>query len=260
MKQKRDGSETKTINEHQKIQYGNMEKDVSKELLSRFAAVLSTYKENDSIKILDIGGASGHFALSLKEYFGNGNCEVTVIDNTVFETWDALSNKVTCIKTSADSINEIFSENTFDIIFANRVFHHFVRGSWKSTVEGINSIIGKIYKILKNDGRLCITEHFFNGLLFDKMSSKIIYKLSSCIFKPIVTLCKKIGVESAGIGVCFLSYTMWFKLLDENIFLIESIDAGKNERIHEWYKKICFLNKENILDNIIIAKKYGTLS
>jgi hypothetical protein len=120
----------------------------------------------------------------------------------------------------------------------------------------MNNILGKIYKILKNDGRLCVTDHFFNGFIFDKISSRIVYKISSCTLKPVLTVCKKIGVESSGIGVCFLSYNMWLNLLDKNNFWIEKLDMGKSSRMKEWYKKIWFINKENILDNIIIARKY----
>jgi ubiquinone/menaquinone biosynthesis C-methylase UbiE len=246
---------TKIINEHQRIQYENMEKEISKGLLLEFDDILSKYKNNNSIKILDIGGASGNFALTVKEYFAGINCEVIVIDNTKFETWTEFSNKITFIETSVDNLDTVFKENMFDIIFANRVFHHFVRESWKETVCGMKSIMGKIYKTLKQDGHLCIVDHFFDGMLFDKISSKLVYTISSCTFKPILAISKRIGVESAGIGVCFLSYNMWIELLRENNFIIERLKRTDNERMKEWYKKICFLNRRNTLDNIMVCKK-----
>jgi len=245
----------KTINESQKIQYEKLDKSICKELLSRFEPHISKYKNNDSIKILDIGGASGHFALEVKEYFADKNCEVIVVDNTAFDTWGEFSNKIKFIQSSADNLDTFFGENTFDLIFVNRLFHHLVRESWKKTIDGISSIMGKIYKILKNDGQLCITDHFYNGLVFDNICSKIIYMASSSTFKPIMKICKKIGSLSAGVGVCFLSYNMWLKLLSENNLQIEKLDLTNKEIIRAKYKKILLLNSKNTLDNIIIAKK-----
>jgi hypothetical protein len=62
------------------------------------------------------------------------------------------------------------------------------------------------------------------------------------------------GVESAGVGVCFLSKKILVNKLVSNKFEIETIYESKNERLKRWYQKIIFLNKKNTLDNIIIAK------
>jgi ubiquinone/menaquinone biosynthesis C-methylase UbiE len=245
----------KSINEYQKIQYEKLEKDICKNLLSRLEPYISKYKDNSSIKILDIGGASGYFALEIKEYFADKNCEVTVVDNTVFDTWAEFSNRITFFQSSVDNLDNIFDENIFDLIFVNRVFHHLVRENWKRTIEGISNVMRKIYKILKHDGQLCITDHFYNGLIFDEICSKIIYMISSSTFKPILKMCKKMGSLSAGVGVCFLSYNMWVKLLNENNLQIEKLDLTNNEWIRATYKKILLLNSKNTLDNIIIAKK-----
>jgi len=248
-------NEVKCINEYQKIQYETLEKDMCKNLLLRFKPFISKYKNNKPIKILDIGGASGYFALEIKEYFTNEKCEITVVDNTIFNTWAEFSNRITFIQSSADNLDSIFGENTFDLIFVNRLFHHLVRESWKKTIEGISNIMRKIHKILKHDGQLCITDHFYNGLVFDEICSKVIYTASSSTFSPILKICKKIGSLSAGVGVCFLSYKMWVRLLSENNLQIDKLDLTNNEFITSAYKKILLLNSKNTLDNIIIAKK-----
>ena len=246
--------DVKIINEYQKNLYGNMEKTIPEWLFSKYNDVLQKHREKGTLKILDIGGASGYFALKLKEYYSNIDCDVTVIDSTIFETWEEFSKKINCIETSVDNIDKIFPENTFDIIFANRVFHHFVRKNWKQTVKGIDEIIKKIHKIIKKNGTICITEHFFDGLLIDSLSSRVVYALSSNKCKPIIALCKKIGVESAGVGVCFLSKKIWVEKLTSNKFEIENIDESKNERLKKWYIKMLFFNRKNTLDNTITAK------
>ena len=249
---------TRVINDYQKKIYADMEKTNSEQLFSKYSDILQMYRGKSALKILDIGGASGYFALKLKEYFLNTNCEVTVIDSTKFDTWGEFSEKINFVETSADNIDEIFPENTFDIIFANRAFHHCVRNTWKKTIEGIDEIINKINGILNKNGVLCITEHFFDGLLADGLSSRLVYEISSNKRKIIIKICNKIGVESAGIGVCFLSKKTWIKKLTCNKFKIERIDESEIERVKGWYKKIFFLNKKNTLDNVIIAQKYDS--
>lgn len=252
MAEEKDG--VRIINEYQKNLYGNMEKTISEWLFSKYNGVIQKYRKKRALKILDIGGASGHFAVMLKEFYFDIDCDVTVIDSTKFETWNEFSKKINSIETSADNIDRIFPEDTFDIIFANRVFHHFVRENWEQTIEGINEIIKKARKILNKNGRICITEHFFDGFLIDSISSRIIYAISSNKCKAIIWLCKKMGVESAGVGVCFLSKKILVNKLVSNKFEIEIIYESKNERLKRWRQKIVFLNKRNTLDNIIIAK------
>jgi len=245
----------RTINEYQKKLYGDIEKESAEWLFSKYNDVLEKYREKYALKILDIGGSRGYFALNVKEYFCNTDCDVTVVDNTRFDTWTDFSKRITFIEASVDDINKIFPEDTVDIVFANRVFHHFVRDDWRKTLEGIDQIIKKIYKIIRGNGILCITEHFFNGLLIDSFSGRLVYEISSSRRRTIIAQCKKIRVESAGVGVCFLSKKIWIKKLTDNKFKIEKIDESKNERVKEWYKKLMFLNKSNTLDNVLIARK-----
>ena len=129
-------------------------------------------------------------------------------DISKYYTWQSFRSQVTFMEESVEKLSSIFEENTFDIIFANRVFHHFVRQTWRKTFSGMVNIMAQISKIIRSDGYLCIMDHFFDGLVFDRSSSKIVYTVSSCKIKPIMNICKKVGIESSGIGVCFLSRKM----------------------------------------------------
>jgi SAM-dependent methyltransferase len=253
--EKYDNDDTKRINNHQKTVYEKIEKDSVSALIVRFSGILSLFKEKTNVKILDIGGASGNFAGAVYEFINTGDCEITVIDTEEYDTWNKHDRKIKFVKMSANNVSAIFGKNTFDLVFANRAFHHFVKTTWKKTIDGIDEVLTQIKEIIKPNGYLCITEHFFDGLLFDNMSSKIVYTISSCKYKSIINICEKSGVESAGIGACFLPKRMWINLLRKNKFRIENIEKGTMERIKRWYIKILFLNKRNILDNIIIARQ-----
>jgi ubiquinone/menaquinone biosynthesis C-methylase UbiE len=217
----------KVINEYQQQLYESYEERTRDFYLKNYSDILEKMKTRTDLKILDIGGASGHFAVGLYDYFKNNNCKIIVLDTAKYNTWGKFSDKVEFIEASADNIDTLYHKNEFDLIFANRVFHHFVRHNWKETVNGITEIAGKIYKILKPEGYFCIVDHFYNGFLYDEITSKIIYTLTICKILSIVKLCKKLGAESAGVGVCFLSKKMWINLLLKNNFKIHKLVENK---------------------------------
>ncbi len=216
------------INDYQKEIYANWEYICSNELVDNYISVLEKFNTHNVIKILDIGGCSGYFAAALYKYFVEKkcNCEITVLDNAVYDTWNRNNSKITFIEGSANDIEKLFDVNTYDLIFANRVFHHFVKDTWESSINSINDIMRQIKVILKNDGYFCITDFFYDGYFVDSSASKIIYKLTSCKNPLLVKIFRKIESNSAGIGVCFLSKKLWLNFFKINSFKIETITDG----------------------------------
>jgi ubiquinone/menaquinone biosynthesis C-methylase UbiE len=250
-----DKSSIKIINSHQKHLYEAYEETNSKIYMDNYSDVLERIKTKDDIRILDIGGAGGHFAAQLYKFLDGMKRKITVLDSTEYGAWETYSRDIEFIKESVDNIDKLFSENTFDIVFANKVFHHFVKGSWKGTINGIKESLRKIYKILKTDGLLCAADHFYNGMVYDEITSRIIYGLTSCSIPAVVKTCKKLGAESAGTGVCFLSKKMWIKYIGEGGFKIEEINEIGRELKLKLYKKILLCAKKITLGNVIICKK-----
>jgi ubiquinone/menaquinone biosynthesis C-methylase UbiE len=203
---------------------------------------------------LDIGGGGGYFALSLRRYFPNRDCEIFVVDTTQYETWEKHAGQVTFVRDSAENLSELFTKETFDLVFANRVFHHFVKGSWKKSFEGMADIMKQVSYVLKKDGLFCITDHFFTGRLHHTSTSKIIYTLTSITFAPIATLFKKLGATTAGVGVCFLSKTMWFHLFSQADFIVEDLKESPYRKL-KWLQRYFLLVKKHSGNNVIILKK-----
>ena len=195
--------------------YAEYEKNTSQKLIETYDHILKLYKTNDNIKILDIGGGSGYFSKNLKKYFHANNCEIIVIDSTRYDTWDENFYEIKFMETSAERLTEIFEKNTFDIIFANRVFHHLVKPTWKQSIDNISAIIGKINEILKDNGYFCITDYFYDGRFNHTFASRVIYTLTSCKNPILIAVFKKIEAKSAGVGVCFLSRKMWLHLFSK---------------------------------------------
>ena len=245
-----------TINTHQQFRYENYEKKTAAEDVYRYEAVLSKHRGRDHLRILDIGGASGNFALSLSEYFGSGT-EIFVLDSSEYDTWqdDAYNTKIHFIKDSVEYLNKVFDPaQPFDLIFANRVFHHFIGKSWLKTLCGMDDVLTQIRQLLAQDGTLCIKEHFYNGMIFDKATGFIIFCLTTCSLPGIAKLVQKNGAHSAGVGVCFQSENMWIKRVKKNGFILEDINKQPYKRLAA-KKRFLLLCKEYSLDNNIYLKK-----
>jgi ubiquinone/menaquinone biosynthesis C-methylase UbiE len=244
----------KMINEHQKSYYEKEENLVLSYILDKYSNLLDKLKSRNTLKILDIGGANGQLAFALKEYFSDINCEIYVVDTTEYDSWTKYADKITFIKASADNLVELFETNSFDLVFANRVFHHLVRNSWRSTMLGMSDVMKQVASILKKNGFFCVVEIFCNGIVFNNASSKIIYSLTSCKLSLIIMLCRKLKAESAGVGVCFLPKKMWLTLFLQSGFIVNSLQEDKQIKL-PWCKRVFLLNKNISYRNVFILQR-----
>ncbi len=241
------------INDHQKELYETFSSNGSELHLSRYLPHLKEYENRKNLKILDIGGATGHFAYLLKKHFKNSKVEIYVVDMTEYYTWEESSfgNDIHFICDSVENLKILFEENSFDLIFANRVFHHFVQSSWRKSLNSMDEYMHTIRTLLKNDGLFCVMDHFYNGAIIDSSSSFLIYTLTSIKNPYIAKIVKNLGAESAGVGTCFLSKRMWITKLIRAGFDIAHIENAKSDRITAVKRMLMF--KEASQNNLIFA-------
>lgn len=245
----------KAINMYQKSLYEEYDYKGSKRYFDRYEPFLKRFSEKQNIKILDIGGASGYFAWILKQHFDAlGGAEVYVVDSTQYDSWaqDKLGNDIHFIHDSVDNLESLFAENTFDIIFANRVFHHFIDHSYQKTLSGMEKYISSISRILNSDGLFCIMDHFYNGMLWDSAASRMIYAYTSVKNPSLAKLFRKLGAMTAGVGVCFQSEKMWIQRVSKCNFEIQHIERTAPDKMHI-LKKLGLLCKNMSRNNLILA-------
>lgn len=245
-----------TINTHQQSRYEKYEKNTAEKDVKLYEEVLSGYRGRAGLRILDIGGASGTFALTLADYFG-GDAEIYVLDSSDYDTWqdEEYTSKVHFIKESVENLCSVFQDaEPFDLIFANRVFHHFIGKGWRKTLKGMDDVLGQIRQVLAENGTLCIKDHFYNGMVCDKSTSFMIFSLTTCSIPAIAKTVQKNGAHSAGVGVCFQSEKMWLKRLKKNGFVVDGMYRQPYRRLAK-KKRFLLLCKEYSLDNNIYVKK-----
>jgi ubiquinone/menaquinone biosynthesis C-methylase UbiE len=244
---------TKTINDYQKNIYENYERDTADSYIENYRTILSGLPTDKTLRLIDIGGSSGYFVKKILENFPELNLKITVLDNTKYSTWDNNWENIEFIQDSADNIEKIFGIDYFDIIFANRVYHHMVSNTFKKTLIGMQETTDKFYNVLKKDGLLCIIDTFSDGLLFDKAPSRLVF-LSTSYNGIFTKFIRKLGAKSAGIGVCMRSEKMWISMIHKTKFKIQEIKHGPNSFIPIFQKIFLFI-KDYYEDSIMILKK-----
>jgi len=251
-----DKKETRKINDYQREKYEEFEIMASRKLFEIYSPVINKLKNNETINILDIGGGNGNFALMVTSHFSEAQCSYYVLDNTRYNSWEENSENpnLNFVLGSAYELETMFANDFFDVIFVNRTLHHLVFDTWRETVKGYDTLFSQISNVLKDDGYLCITEETAESYVHEKAGSYIIYKLTTCKFKPIISLCKKLNGKSAGVGVCFLSDKSWRAIFANHNFVVENVTVGKKRKI-KFYWRICLLLKEYFFDKGYILRK-----
>lgn len=114
------------------------------------SAFIHKYLPKQKIKVLDIGGGSGRFAIPLSKY---GN-DVTVVEPNN-EAISILSKKST-IKCINCTFEEFASSEKFDLVLIIEVLGNFM---------DIESVFSKVYNMLSSNGILIISTRNTNALM-----------------------------------------------------------------------------------------------
>ncbi|MEH1816440.1 MAG: class I SAM-dependent methyltransferase [Nostoc sp.] len=181
----------------------------------RWEKVKSLIDQNFSEKrfsFLDIGGGNGMFADRILQNYPKS--VATLIDNaSILLELNRPNIRKTWLLASVEELNNLFEDNTkFDLIFFNWSLHHFVKNSYHQTRKIQREALINARNLLSENGCISIFENMYDGIVFTKLPSYLIFYLtSSKILAPIM---KKLGANTAGCGVCFLSKPQWEDIIN----------------------------------------------
>jgi ubiquinone/menaquinone biosynthesis C-methylase UbiE len=203
-----------------------------------------------SFSFLDIGGGNGKFTDRVLSEFTESNGKL--LDNSPYLlSLNTENHRKTTIEANVEDVEVLLESQKFDVIFMNWVLHHFVKGGYLSTLETQVRILGEAKKCLSENGRIIVIENLPEGLFGETICSFIINRVTSS--KLIAPIVKKMGGNTAGVGVCFLGQQQWLKqfslsgLKAENTVLFQ---IGKLNFI-----KKTLLTIKNYRHGIFILKK-----
>jgi len=157
---------------------------------------------------MDIGGGNGVFTDRILNHYPQA--EAVLLDNAsnLIEINTKRPRK-TIIMDSVENLENYLNTYTIDIVFINWVLHHLVSDTYKKTRSNVANTLS-IVKRNKSVKYLAVFENNYNGILFDSLPGKLIYQITS--LQSVKRLAKKMGANTAGVGVSFLSKKTWVKL------------------------------------------------
>ncbi|MCM1173569.1 MAG: class I SAM-dependent methyltransferase [Blautia sp.] len=250
---------TKTINEAQERWYKNGELSLVDKYIGMYSEIIEEIRERETVTILDIGGGAGYFVKELLRHVTSKNSkmrkiDIYLVDTHRYDTWDDDDRRIHFLEGNALDIDLICGGGgKFDYIFCNMFFHHLLGDSFKQSAMFRENCISKMKKVLKPDGKIGIIDNLNDGFLWDQASCRILYFFTTTKNPLVVRICKRMGSNSAGVGVCMLSRKMWRKLVNgAGMRIIDSVDSEPDKL--GILKKVCLCNKSYREFNLMILQ------
>lgn len=165
------------------------------------------FKDGD-FSFLDAGGGPGLFTDRLLERFPKSRG--AVLDNSELLLSENTSNeRKLLVLASATDMSAELVDRRFDIIFFNLSLHHFIGKTYSETRRNQRNALAQAVSLLAPAGRVVVTENLYDGIVIDNLPGWIVYMLTASGF--LAPLVKRLGANTAGCGVCYLSAGAWRK-------------------------------------------------
>jgi ubiquinone/menaquinone biosynthesis C-methylase UbiE len=160
---------------------------------------------------IDIGGGKGFLTDRLLADFAGS--EGVVLDNADLLLHENVPHsRKRLVLGSATDLRRIFADERFDLAFFNFALHHFIGTSYADTRRLQRESLRQASLMLTPAGRVSVSEITYNGALVDNLPSHIVYRLTSS--KLLAPLIGRLGANTAGTGVCFMSTKTWAREFD----------------------------------------------
>ncbi|GAA5645110.1 class I SAM-dependent methyltransferase [Vibrio proteolyticus] len=171
--------------------------------------IVERYSNDRPFNLLDVGGGNGIYADKVLEHFPAANVTVIEPEQTLLDKNRPHPRK----SLLACTFQQASQQHQQDIIQFNWVLHHFVSNSYELTLQVQRAALTEAYQNLKPGGMVFIFENFYEGLWVSDMPGQVIYRLTaSDSLKSVVA---RMGANTAGVGVCFHSESVWKSMLRE---------------------------------------------
>ncbi|MDG2046913.1 MAG: class I SAM-dependent methyltransferase [Halioglobus sp.] len=175
------------------------------------------------IKVLDIGGGNGIFMDRLLDFFPNATG--VVLDYSQFMLDRNTHNpRKKVMQGSATDIDTLLLGENYDLITINVLLHHLVGEDEEQNLINITRCLKSLHCILAGTGKLVVYEQVYEGWLRQPSPGEIIYRITKVKSGAFSFLMKRLGANTAGVGVRFRSIRGWQGLFERHNF--RSIHTG----------------------------------
>jgi Methyltransferase domain len=200
--------------------------------------------------VLDIGGGNGRFSDALLDHYPRAT--VVLFDNAqVLLDRNEAHPRKELVNASVTDLTSVVGDRRFDLVCLHWVLHHFVVESYTSTRRFQQEVLRQMRTCLSARGRVSVFEDLYDGAVVDRLPGRLIYTLTS--LRRLAPLIHRLGANTAGCGVCFLSERDWLETfakarlsveesrrfpdsLDVNLITRIALQAASAEMGHFWLR------------------------
>jgi SAM-dependent methyltransferase len=209
----------------------------------RFAAITACLDRDfpsGSFRFLDVGGGNGAFADRLLEHYPLSRG--TVVDNAkVLIDRNAPNPRKTLAHMSVEDMAAALGPDRFDVVFFNFSLHHFVVPSYRRTRELQRRALIASRPLLTEGGRVSVVENLCDGYV-PGLSGYLIFTATSS--KALAPIIRRLGSNTAGVGVCFLDRNGWRTEMRRAGFRVLDFDPERYENDLSRHKKALLLIRD----------------
>jgi hypothetical protein len=166
---------------------------------------LNEHYPDGRFSFLDVGGGNGVFADRVLTNYPEARA--TVLDNSeklLERNWP--DSRKLLVHASASDLRRVL-DRSYDVIFFNWVLHHLLGSTYAATLQNMRLALSAAVPFLTERGRISVFENMYDGLVVDGLPSRLIYTLTSS--RRLAPFTRRMGANTAGVGVCFLSRRAW---------------------------------------------------
>ena len=188
-------------------------------------------------RFLDLGGGTGRFADLLLAHY-------PLAEGCVFDSSELLlaknkpDQRKQLVCDSVENLGKL--DGRFDLVAVHWLLHHLVGNSYAQTTTNQRSSLRGLASLLSERGRVSLFENNYQGLLLGALPGWLIYQATS--MRALAALTRRLGANTAGVGVCFRSERQWRAMIAATGFKI--VDYGEPDQWRwplRWYWRVFLL-------------------
>lgn len=177
-----------------------------------------------TFEFIDVGGGNGVFADRVLDSFPSARGVIGDNAAVLLERNRASPRKRT-VELNAMALPAA-ALGRFDVVFLNWVLHHLVAtGDYGTTRQNIVRTLADARWLIAPGGRLSVYENMYDGVGPHNLPSHLVFTATS--MRRLAPITRKLGANTAGVGVCFQSERSWRKIFGEAGYEIEQFTPGE---------------------------------
>ena len=177
----------------------------------------------EPLALLDVGCGGGAFLDMFLDRFPAGTA--TGVDISQQMLGRNLPNvRKTLLAGDALALSAKIGE--FDAISVDTMMHHLIaREGYRQTIERIRRFLLSLHSLMRPSGVIVIREIYHEFRVRPALGSRTIFEMTTLKVPAMIErVMRRAGLQTANVGVCFLTREQWQKLFDETGFTVAAME------------------------------------